>query len=184
MQSAEIERLLPGVFERTLRKEGPLRALIRVMEALHEPSESILATLDATFDPRRTPEAFVPFLARWVDLERLLVEPGDGARAQPIRPTISTGLGRLRELIAAAASLSKWRGTRRGLVGFLRAATGAGADDFEIRENVDRHGQPRQFHIVIYAPAALEAHQALMRRIIDLEKPAYVTSELIFRSNP
>jgi phage tail-like protein len=182
MRSAEIERLLPSVFERTLREQSPLRALVRVMEALHEPSERILANLDATFDPRRAPEVFVPFLARWVDLERLLIEPGDGARARPVRPTISTGLGRLRELIAAAASLSKWRGTRRGLLSFLRAATGANAEDFQIRENVDRHGASRLFHIVVYAPAALEAHQALLRRIIDLEKPAYVTSELVFGS--
>jgi phage tail-like protein len=178
MHSTGIKQLLPGVFERTLRERSPLRALVHAMEALHEPAESILATLDSTFDPRRAPEAFVPFLARWVDLERLLVEHGQGARARRIRPSISTGLGRLRELVAAAARLSKWRGTSRGLLDFLRTATGA--EDFEIRENEDSQGQPRLFHIVVCAPTSLESHRALIERIIDLEKPAYVTSELMF----
>ena len=178
MHSTGIEQLLPGVFERTLHERSPLRALVHVMDALHEPAESILATLDSTFDPRRTPEPFVPFLARWVDLERLLVERGEGARARRIRPSISTGLGRLRELVAAAARLSKWRGTTRGLLGFLRTATGE--NDFEIRENVDSQGRPRLFHIVVCAPASLESHRVLLERIIELEKPAYVTSELVF----
>jgi phage tail-like protein len=178
MKSAEIERLLPSVFQRVVREQNPLRALLEVMEGLHRPSEGILQRLDATFDPRRAPEPFVPFLARWVDLERLLVEPGEGSWARRLRPTISTGLGRLRELIAGAAFLSKWRGTRQGLLRFLRTATGE--EGFEIRENVDSQGRPRLFHIVVCAPAALQPHRALMERIIDLEKPAYVTSELVF----
>jgi len=41
------------------------------MEALQAPDEAVLERLDAIFDPRRTTDEFVPFLAYWADLTRL-----------------------------------------------------------------------------------------------------------------
>src|SRR5437867_568117 len=142
MKCGEIERLLPSVFQRTLHAGGPLGCLLEVMEALHAPAEGVLAGLDAKFDTRRTEDGFVPFLARWVDLERIF-EPQASGASSTARPPISTGLGRLRELTAAAAWLSKWRGTARGLRRFLHTATGE--THFEIKENVDSAGRPRLF---------------------------------------
>ena len=84
MRSLEIQRLLPGVFQRTLEPGRPLSALLDVMEALHAPSEAVLANLEALFNPYRTPDAFVPFLAQWVDVDL----------------PVTTGLGCLRELVA------------------------------------------------------------------------------------
>jgi phage tail-like protein len=178
MKREEIERLLPSVFQRTLRSGGPLDSLLEVMETLHAPAESALARLDATIDSRRTGDAFVPYLARWVDLDRIF-DPEATVSATSSRPPISTGLGRLRELTAAAAWLSKWRGTARGLQQFLCAATGE--TNFNILENVDSAGRPRLFHIVVRPPASLKPHQALIDRIIQSEKPAYVTAELLFQ---
>jgi len=66
MKRNAIRHLLPGIFQRTVLPGNPITALLEVMEKLHEPSEQILQNLDATFDPRRTPDSFVPFLARWV----------------------------------------------------------------------------------------------------------------------
>src|SRR5262245_40338401 len=110
MKQQEIERLLPSIFQRTLRQSSPLDALLEVMEALHAPAETALARLDATLDVRRTADDFVPYLARWVDLDRIFAAPPISPTAST-RPPISTGLGHLRELAAAAAWLSKWRGT-------------------------------------------------------------------------
>src|SRR4051812_48236633 len=120
MRRAEIEPLLPGIFRRTLRPGSPLDALLAVMEGLQAPAEGVLAALDAAFDPRRAEDPMVPFLARWVDLERLLA---DGSGREP-RGSLPAGLGRLRELVAAASRLSQWRGTARGLILFLETATG------------------------------------------------------------
>src|SRR2546428_200301 len=103
MKQSDIEQLLPGIFQRTSRPHGPLAALLEVMEALHQPSEDVLARLGELFNPRRTRDDLVPVLARWLDLAFLLERPGgDKLQAQP-HDTISTGLGRLRELIACAA---------------------------------------------------------------------------------
>ena len=62
--------------------------------------------LDAFFDPRRTPDRFVPFLAAWLDLGRVL--------------PVTTGLSPLRELVAEAAAIAQAKGTARGLCGFWK----------------------------------------------------------------
>jgi phage tail-like protein len=167
MRSPEIERLLPGVFQRTVQPESPLAALLEVMEALHAPSEEVLSHLEAHFDPRRAPDRFVPFLARWVGMDL----------------PVTTGLGRLRELVAAAVEISRWRGTARGLLLFLTTATGR--TDFEVDEQVlGPDGRPRPFHVRVRAPAEVSAHRLLLERIIEREKPAYVTYELYFVQPP
>ena len=178
MKHSEIERLLPGIFQRAVHDGNPLDALLQVMEVLHAPDEEILDNLDRYFDPYSAPDAFVPFLAYWVDLARFLptgTERGFGSTA-PVWPP---GLGRLRELIAASADLSRWRGTARGLVTFLEIATGT--PGFTVEEQpLGDNGLPRPFHIVIDAPAATTTHTALLRKIIEQEKPAYVSYELRF----
>jgi hypothetical protein len=82
-------------------------------------------------------------------------------------------------LIARAAYLSQWRGTRKGLIAFLETATGASGFELDERVN-DAAGQPRAFHMRVRAPHALEVHRALIERIIESERPAYVTYELEF----
>lgn len=163
MKREEIEQLLPGVFQATLAEGGPLAAVVDLMEALHAPPEARLGLLDACFDPWRAPDAFVPLLARWVNLD----------------VPVTTGLGRLRELVAAAVELSRWRGTARGLVRFLETATGQ--TGFHIDERVpEGSGLARPFHIRVTAPAAVASHRAMLERIIERERPAYVTYELAF----
>ena len=143
MKRTDIARLLPDIFQRTLREGEPLLALLEVMEGLHAPSEAALEELPALFHPLRAPERFVPFLARWVDLG----------------VPVTTGLGRQRELVSAAAELSRWRGTVHGMLLFLRTATGR--QDFVIDEQVPgKDGRPRPFHIRVRAPAELEPLRA------------------------
>ena len=180
MKKEQIERLLPSVFQRTAAAGSPLSAILDVMEAMHAPSESALENLPVVFDPHRTPDAFVPYLASWVDLEGLLDIPRDTTSSAAA--SLSTGVGRLRELTAAAMNLSRWRGTRKGLQLFLETATGMSG--FEIEETViGADGRPRPFHLRITAPGQLVKHRSLVERIIELEKPAYVTHELQFGSS-
>lgn len=175
MKRTDIEQLLPGVFQRTLRPGAPLAALLEVIEALHAPDEEVLERLAVCFDPYHAPDEFVPYLAGWVDLDRCLSAAGEPAAA----PTFPAGLGRLRELIAAAAFLATWRGTAQGLLRFLETATGV--QGFTLSERPpDQAGRPRPFHLGIRAPAAARPYRALVERIVEMEKPAYMTYELAF----
>lgn len=184
MRRTEIESLLPAVFQTSLHPTTGLAqpdevfgAILEVMEALHRPSEQILSELPRYFDPRRAPDRFVPYLAAWVDLDWLLT-PSD-ADAPTTQYLLTDGLGQLRELVAEASVLARWRGTQRGLRHFLEAATGS--SDFRIEENpITPTGEATAFHISITAPAALDAQRALIERIIVAQKPAHATYELEF----
>ncbi|HEX7151032.1 MAG TPA: phage tail protein [Thermoanaerobaculia bacterium] len=158
MQRELIAQLLPTVFRRALPESRPLDAILGVMEAMHAPSEHALAHFDEALNPYTAPERFVPFLASWMGFD-----VGQTLLSVPDR--------RLRELIAMASTLAKWRGTAKGLVLFLEIATGLRG--FVIEE-------PRPFHFVLRAPAIAAEQRELIARVIESEKPAYVTSELVF----
>jgi len=179
MKQAEIAALLPDVMRRTVQPRTPLAALLAVMEALHAPAEQALDGIDGTFDPYRAPDPFVPYLAGWVDLDRLLSTPPAQMDEAALLYLFDGGLGRLRELLAQAATLSRRRGTAQGLIRFLETATGVA--EFTISEQVaGEDGQPRPYHIEIRAPDAARPFDTLIRRIIELEKPAYVTYDLAY----
>jgi phage tail-like protein len=177
MKTTQIRELLPSVFQGAADRGTPLSAILEVMESMHVPSEAILDHIEIFFDPYRAPDAFVPYIASWVDLAGIL----DSPRSQETSSvcSISTGIGRLREVTAAAVTLSKWRGTRKGLLLYLETATGL--NGFTIDEAaVGSDGKVIPFHLRIVAPAASVEHRTLIQRIIDVEKPAYVTYDLDF----
>jgi phage tail-like protein len=180
MKRSEIERLLPVVFQRTVRPGNPLWALLDLMEALHQPFERAIENIDTVFNPYTAPDRFVRFLADWVDLGRYLTATTAGFldRGGSSRP-ISIDLGRLRELIAGAVRLSQWRGTAKGLRLFLETATGIGG--FELEEKLaGPDGSSQVFHFRVRAPKAAAPYRELIHGIINGEKPAYVTYELEF----
>lgn len=171
-------RLLPGVFQRGAPSGSPLFALLLVMEQMYGPGERLLNAIEDTFNPYRTPDAFVPYLASWVDLDRLLIET-PGAYQNGKLPPFPTGLGRLRDLIAVSAELSRWRGTARGLIQFLETATGV--DGVQIDEQpTGPNQQPLPFHMIIHMPAAAQDYRVLVERIVRMEKPAYMTYQILF----
>lgn len=177
MKKGQIKRLLPSVFQRTVQPGNPLFAILDVMETMHAPSEAALDNLEANFNAHRAPDTFVPHLASWVDLEVLLDFPPKERSASTA--SLSTGLGRLRELTSAASTLFKWRGTHKGLCLFLETATGTRG--FTVDEQVrGKDGKIKPFHLRVTAPSDLSRHSTLIQRIIELEKPAYVTYELNF----
>jgi phage tail-like protein len=183
MTRDEIERLLPSIFQRTATSGTPLAALLEVMERMHAPAEAALASLHVTLDPRTAPDRFLPFLARWVDMDPIYTEGGRRGGAVTLAAVASViDPGRLRELLAQAAYLAQRRGTRAGLLCFLETATWVAG--FRIDERVtDERGRVRPFHFRVHAPAAAAPREALVRRIIELEKPAYVTYDLRFGVN-
>ena len=170
MNRETIETLLPVNFRRSVQPLSPLSALLDVMESMVRPAEATLEGLDRFFDSRRTPERFVPYLARWVDhgplLDRLTEELGGGE--------FPSGNGRLRDLVALAADLSHWRGTRRGMIAFLEVGTGLAGFDIE------EHADGRPFHLRVTAPPGAEAQRVLITSVVEQEKPAYTTYELVF----
>lgn len=175
MKQDEIKKYLPAVFQRTAHKENLLATLLGVMEILQEPAETVLADVDRFFDARRAPDEFVPFLAHWVNIDRIFPANVTLELDSPLLPKI----GYLRELVADAIYLSQWRGTKKGLLLFLQTATGA--EGFEIEERVkDNEGEIKPFHLKIRAPKATEALAELIKRIIESEKPAHLTYELEF----
>lgn len=180
MKHQEIKQLLPETFQRTDQADSPLYGLLEVMEALVEPTEDILRQLAFYFNPYTTPEKFLPFLASWVDLDRFF--PSFHNPSLPDLDSLQDlGTGRLRELIVAAPQLSKLRGTATGLQLFLETATGL--TGFEIDENIlPEDNDVLPFHIKISAPKSAQQHLALIERIIEQEKPAYVTYSLEFGS--
>jgi len=179
MKRTEIEQLLPEVLRRTSGEGTLLHTLLGVMEGLHVHTESRLTHIDQLFNPYGTDPEFVPYLASWLDLDRFFdaCEGGAATRDEPI----TSGSGRLRELIARAAYLSKWRGTGQGLRAFLETATGA--TGFEIDERPAVQAARREaFHIRVRVSASLISHQALIARIVESEKPAYVTAEILYEN--
>lgn len=182
MKSDAISRLLPAVFQRTAQPGSPLLALLGVMERMHAPSEQILRHLASVFNPRTTPDRFLPYLSRWVNLdwvfEQMLMEwQADPGRPVPYPP----GLGSMRELVALGFRLNRESGTAVGLARFL--TTASGMTGFAIEENPEEpSGAPMPYHIRVKAPAAAAPYRVLLQRIVEMEKPAYVTYELLFES--
>ncbi len=178
MKHQELKQLLPEIFQRTDQPGSPLHGLLQAMEGLSEPAETILRQWPVYFNPYTTPENFLPFLASWVDLDRFFsATPGStAARAECLQLLDS---GRLRELIATAIRLSKLRGTAAGLQLFLETATGV--KSFIIDENVlQENNDVIPFHVKITAPKAAQKYQVLIEKIIEQEKPVYVTHYLEF----
>lgn len=174
MKADELAALLPAVFRRALPGDDVLGALLETMEDLHAPVESLLVALDVVFDPRRTPDAMVPLLARWVDLER--IDQADAPRTAPARLQDDIPVGRLRELVANAFMLSQLRGTANGLVTFLEIATGAAGF---VVEQPGASDSSQAFHLRVHVPAAAADQLRLIERIIASEKPAYTTCEAV-----
>ncbi|ADL47062.1 phage tail protein [Micromonospora aurantiaca (nom. illeg.)] len=165
MRRAAIERLLPAAYQRAAGLGSVLGALLDVMEALHAPDEAVLADVDALFDPYRTPDGFVAYLTRWVAMDHVVAAP----RADAPLPLPA---GRLRDLVAHGALLARWRGTPYGMRTALELATGV--TGFVLDEPPER-----PFHLVVRVPPAAADRLALVTRIVEAEKPAAVTVEVL-----
>jgi phage tail-like protein len=180
MRPDRIARFLPEIYRLTLgARHGVLDSLLDAMAELHEPSEEVLDELDRYIDPVRTPDRFLPMLAGWLDLAAYL--DWSGGRKESGEPRFAPGPDRLRLLVTRAADLNSRRGTRAALEEFLSVATGIGG--FTVEENPpDAQRVPRPFHVCVHAPDAAKRYGDLIGRIVEAERPAYVTYEIVYAS--
>ena len=167
MRRAHIERLLPASFQRTATGGGVLDALLAVMEDLHAPSETTLTHVEDLFSAYRAPDLLLPSLVTWVAWDHIGVAPAVGGD-----PRAGIPVGRLRDLVASAATLAAARGTADGLCRLL--ATITGVPGFHVEEPPDL-----AFHLVVRVPPAAGHHLDLIRRVVAAEKPAATTCEVV-----
>ncbi|NJM06497.1 FHA domain-containing protein [Candidatus Gracilibacteria bacterium] len=157
--------LLPPIYH-----DDPfLSRYLLIFKSILDPIERMIGQVDLYFDPRIAPEQLLPWLATWVDL--VLNEKWP--------------LERRRELIGYAATLYRWRGTRRGLSDYLRIYTGTRPRIVEPGQ--ERNGEAKlsdhtfAVYIEVADPAQLD--RDLIERIIEAEKPAHAAYTLQIGKN-
>jgi phage tail-like protein len=159
---------------------------LAIFEKTFEPAVQTLESLWAYLDPLTAPEGMLPFLANWV--------------AWPMDARWNSA--QQRRLIKNAVELYRWRGTRKGLRLYLHLYTSLPLDE-HLAEG-DKHisieevfqegfvlgntyvgkdsllGGGRPFHFVVRLrpeyPSPID--EALVRKIIEQEKPAFCSYEL------
>ena len=161
--------------------------LMKIFELSYQPAIDSFNVMWANLDPLTSPRALLPFLAHWVAWE-----------GEAVWDTKQQ-----RRLISRAVELYQWRGTRKGLRLYLHLYTDLPLDE-NILNETDKHisitepfGNPftlgesiigeavlgggRAFHFVIRLrfdqPTSLK--EGLIRRIIEQEKPAFTSYELL-----
>jgi phage tail protein domain len=164
---------------------------LQIFEATLEPDVQILSNLWAYLDPLTAPIGMLEFLAHWV-----------GWKNQPYLT-----LEQQRNLIRNAIEIYRWRGTRRGLRLYLYLATRLPLDDHIMNED-EKHigiyeffnsgfvldktrlgydailGGVRPFHFTVRLRPEPDRpiEEALVRTIIEQEKPAFCSYELIIET--
>ncbi len=156
---------------------------LKIFEETFEPAVQSLDALWAYLDPLTAPNALLPFLSHWVAWS---------AESQ-------MSLDQQRRLIRNAMQIYRWRGTRRGLRFYLHLATGLPLDEhlaeeakhisiFELYQRgfvlgtthltedaILGGGRPFHFCVKLRPDPDFPIDEALVRRVIEQEKPAFCT---------
>jgi phage tail-like protein len=152
---------------------------LMIFESVLSPIERTIDNVPHYFDPHVTPEEFVPWLASWVALD---LDDNWPLHLQ-------------RELVARAAELSRWRGTRRALAERMRLYTGhtplvvENSDGLRLGQDAmlgvnTRMGEfhPHTIQVTVLVAGGTEIDEQVLRRIIEAEKPAHVAYTLEVRT--
>lgn len=168
-----------------------LGRFLQIFEATFEPDVQILANLWAYLDPLTAPQGMLEFLAYWMGWQ--------------ILPYLT--LEQQRSLIRNALEIYRWRGTRQGLRLYLHLATHLPLDEHQPHED-DKHigiyeffsrglvlgethlgfdavmGGVRPFHFTVCLRPEPNnfVDEQLVRTIIEQEKPAFCTYDLLISS--
>jgi len=180
-------RYLPRVYQ---EQDELMGRFLMLFESFLAPIDRQIDNLPLYFDPAFTPVKLLPWLASWVDLT--LDDHWPEAKR--------------RQLLKAAVSLYRKRGTRRGLQEYLEIYTGAqvqisehGAHNFLLGPDarlgpgvaLGTLNMPHTFTVTVYLPPAesvagsaaeRQRYEADRRRmiesIIEAEKPAHTSYTL------
>lgn len=187
MEKQRIKQMLPEVMQRVAQPGAVLDALLSAMSILHRPSEELLSTLSDNFNPHTAPKELLPMLAHWTDMLRLFRSVGLTQSSNRWRhSSLPIPEKNLRELIANAIPLAQNRGTHQGMLQMLEIATGItgfviseGAfSDEEQKAPISTQSDIKPFHIIVHFPPEGSKYLELIQRIVEQEKPAYVTAEI------
>lgn len=160
-----------------------LERFLFIFEDTLRPLQLMADNLHYYLHPLTTPSDLVPWLATWVNL--VLDD--------------NWTLEQRRNLIYTAPELYSWRGTRRGLTEYLTLYTGVVPNISEYVDgmvlgpetrlgiNTTIAGRERhRFTVTMYLPEMTEEEisykELIIRRIIDTEKPAHTTYQLILKT--
>ncbi|MFD0412780.1 phage tail protein [Streptomyces sp. NPDC127108] len=160
--SAPIGMMLPAVFA----DDDLAQRFVGGLDDVLAPILNVLDCLDAYFDPALTPIDFAQWLSTWVGAET------DGT--EPER--------RLRAAVAAAATLHRVRGTRRGLSEAVRLAFGVepeitetGGAAWSARPRGPVPGAPRpHLHVTLRLPDPTPADTHRLDTLVAAARPAHM----------
>lgn len=181
---------LPAIY----REDDLMGRFLMIFESFWEPIERQIEGLSLYFDPRLTPAEFLPWLASWVDL--LLDEAWPESRR--------------RQLVLAATTLYRKRGTSQGLQEYLQIYTGGWAKIVEHCGHTLRLGPearlgpgialglgeaPHTFTVSLRLPPLAipegqerdrqeAARRAKIAGIVEAEKPAHTAYDLRLEVEP
>lgn len=161
---------LPGIYS----QDPFLRRLLLIFESVLAPLERVVNTLPLYTEPEMAPEEFLPWLAHWVAVSLDSAWP----------------LERQRALIAHAVEIYRWRGTRQGLKLHIATYTGTEALIQEHNQGfvlgpesrlgwttglVAAPRNPLLFVVTVPVPDPRSIDPAVLRAIIEEDKPAHTT---------
>jgi phage tail-like protein len=138
---------LPSIFH----ESDFMSRFLLIFETMWEPLESRQDNVAMYFDPRSAPAPLLPWLATWIQI--------------PYR--VNMPESRVREVLADAFELYRWRGTSYGLTRMIEACTGLTPVVVE-----DPH-EPFTFRIRMRIPDGSEVTRDLIEHLIQMHKPAY-----------
>ncbi len=165
---------LPAIY----KKDEFTGRFLRIFEDILQPIEGVVDNVPYYLDPAVTPEPFLPWLASWLGLALDERWPID----------------RRRRLVASAAELYRWRGTRRGVTEFLKIYSGVTPQIAEATSRprtslgsdtklgVDTYlgggGGAFHFTVTIGGENLSNIDIGIVRAIIEVQKPAHTTYSL------
>jgi len=151
---------LPAMY----REDDFTMRFLHIFEDIIQPLEMMIDKIYCNFDPAMTDSSFLPWLFTWLGIAMDERWPED----------------RRRQLLASAVELYRWRGTKLGLMEYLRIYTGVVPQITEPATGSKGRGQgsslaPHQFLVELegIAPKAVDIN--IVRAIIESQKPAHTT---------
>ena len=177
----EVSRLL-DYLPAAYRDDEFMARFLLIFQSVLDPLVNTVDNIALYFDPGLTPESVLSWLATWVDQT---LDP-----AWPIQ--------RRRELVAKASELYRWRGTRRGLIEYLRIYTGTKPQIVEyipgmildaetaLGENtvLGSSGAGHHFTVILETGADEVVDPDTVKSIIEGQKPAHTRYTLELRKRP
>lgn len=151
---------LPAMY----REDDFTMRFMRIFEDIFRPLEMMIDKMYCRFDPAMTDSSFLPWLSTWVGIHMDERWPED----------------RRRQLLASAVELYRWRGTKLGMMEYLRIYTGVVPQITEPAAKGRGKAQasplgPHQFMVEIEGVPPGSVDVNIVRSIIESQKPAHTT---------